>query len=186
MAALIDISGRQFGRLTVISRAPNSRHRFTMWRCRCTCGKETVVWSRHLRRGVTNSCGCLRGDLMALNGHLYATHGHAGKNGRSREYESWIGAKQRCFNPHNKGWENYGGRGITMCARWRDSFEAFLSDVGPCPGPGYSLDRINNDGDYEPANVRWATAQQQIANQRRCPTCGGPWAGGVSRGSPDA
>jgi hypothetical protein len=93
------------------------------------------------------------------------THGHAA-SGRTPEYNAWVSLNQRCKNPKNPRWKDYGGRGVTVCARWRDSFEAFLADMGPRPSSEHSIDRINNDGNYEPGNVRWATRAEQYANRR--------------------
>jgi len=93
-------------------------------------------------------------------------HGDAPKKGVSREYRIWAGMKTRCTNPRQSHWELYGGRGITVCDRWLSSFEAFLADVGRAPSPRHTLDRIDNDGNYEPGNVRWATAAEQVRNSR--------------------
>ena len=152
--------GQRFGRLSVIGRVPSppaGNHRgHAYWLCRCECGRDVSVRADRLRSGETSSCGCLRIGQKTING---------GRN--SPEYEPWRSAKRRCFNPKNEHFDRYGGRGITMCPEWRDSFEAFLRDVGPRPSPRHSIDRINNDGNYEPGNVRWATKREQMLNTSR-------------------
>jgi hypothetical protein len=98
--------------------------------------------------------------------HWNATHGETINRGWSPEYASWKHMRQRCFNPRNRAYKYYGGRGITVCARWRDSFEAFLADMGRRPSPKHSIDRVDNDGNYEPGNCRWATDREQTINSR--------------------
>jgi hypothetical protein len=160
MSVMVDHTGETFGRLTVIRRVPEEpkHHGKTAWECRCACGGTTIVVAPSLLNGLTKSCGCLKKEVT---GDRWRTHGRT----KTREYKSWSGAKTRCFNPKNPAWNHYGGRGITMCGEWRESFEAFLRDMGPCP-PGYSIDRVNNDGDYESGNCRWAPDSQQANNKR--------------------
>lgn len=153
------LEGRRFGRLVVVARGTN-RGRKVMWVCRCDCGQQSVAQTADLTAGKHRSCGCLQLDTVTFHG---ATH-HGG--GKSPEYLSWGGMKQRCLNPRSAKYAYYGGRGITIYDRWRDSFEAFLADMGPRPGPGYSIDRLDPDGNYEPGNCRWATRAEQRANQR--------------------
>ena len=154
-----DLSGRRFGRVTVVRFDHRSAHRRSMWLCRCDCGTELVAMDSNLK-GKTASCGCLRREVLS---GLYTTHGHS-KHAGTPEYESWCAMRARIAARSGARWRNYGSRGITACARW-ESFENFLADMGPRP-PGTSLDRINNDGNYEPGNCRWATAQQQNSNKR--------------------
>lgn len=97
-------------------------------------------------------------------------HGEASRGGKSPEYKTWVGIIKRCTDPKAKGWPNYGGRGIHICDEWRHSYAAFLADVGRKPSPRHSIDRIDNDGNYEPGNVRWATRSEQNSNQRRWKT----------------
>jgi len=159
-----------FGRLRVISAAKNIG-RLTAWNCVCDCGKKTRVRSQDLVRGYTKSCGCLRVELARKHGYAARWNGKA----PSREYSAWSGMKYRCLYPNNAAFRNYGGRGITVCAEWKNDFVRFLKDMGRCP-KGRSLDRINNDGNYEPNNCRWATRKQQNNNRRPetivCPGCG--------------
>jgi hypothetical protein len=148
---VVDVTGKVFGALTVLRFVGVRRQ--AMWLCRCECGKEVTVAGYHLRSGHTTSCGCTRN----------VTHGETG----SPEYRTWAEIKQRCYNPKTRYFHLYGGRGIGMCVRWFDSFEEFLSDMGRKPSPKHSVDRINNDGDYEPANCRWATKMEQSHNSRK-------------------
>jgi hypothetical protein len=152
----IDITGKTFGRLTVVSRVENSPEGKAKWRCLCTCGKSTVSVGGNLRLGKSRSCGCLRTETMIQkNGtHLLSD---------TLEYKIWHGMRRRCFNPDNRGFKDYGGRGITVCDRWRDSFENFIADVGFRPSRSHSIDRINNDGNYEPGNCKWSTSIGEVA-----------------------
>jgi hypothetical protein len=152
---LIDLTGQRFGRLVVLARGANvivcGCSRVT-WLCLCDCGKEKPVFGAHLRNGDAKSCAC---------GLLGFTHGKS----RTPEYLAWQSLNYRCNNPNNASFPDYGGRGISVCERWSD-FPNFLSDMGTRPSPLHSLDRIDNDGNYEPSNCRWATAQEQQRNKR--------------------
>lgn len=168
----VDLIGRAFGRWTVLERSPR-KHRRVFWRCRCACGSLREVEGSNLRQGLSRSCGCLRDEAGRARCSNPATH-PALKHGHARnvssvttpEYSAWDHAKHRCFKSTAPEFPDYGGRGITMCPEWRASFERFYADMGPRPGPGYSLDRIDNDGSYEPGNCRWATAKEQASHRR--------------------
>ncbi len=168
---LIDLTGLDFGRLTVIHRAPNADDKSVRWLCLCECGRTVEPRGGDLRSGDTKSCGCLLRETAAALGRAHAvatgrankTHGHT-INGHSRTYISWFLMKARCTNPNGNRWRHYGGRGIRVCDRWFNSFENFLADMGERPADR-SIDRIDNDGNYEPANCRWATPTQQIHNR---------------------
>jgi hypothetical protein len=164
MGALIDLTNMRFGRLLVLRRVENNRRGKVCWLCRCDCGKEKEVRAQHLR-SVQQSCGCQRGGKLK-HGHVVYING---KQHPSPTYHSWMAMKQRCLNPNQLGYPDYGGRGITVCDRWQGEhgFENFLADMGKRP-KGKTLDRFpNNDGNYEPGNCRWATPKQQANNRHQ-------------------
>lgn len=155
-----DISiGQKFGLLTVIG-APFRESGRTKVPCKCDCGKEKQPHRWHLISGQSKSCGCIsRSKIGARN----KTHGKT----KTPEYRIWRGIIDRCFYPSQKRYARYGGRGITMCSRWKESFEAFIGDMGERPSPEHSIDRIDPDGHYEPTNCRWATLEEQAHSRAR-------------------
>lgn len=153
----LELEGQVFGRLTVLGRFRTTKTR-THWRCRCSCGKYTIVRVDSLTSGTSKSCGCLAEEL-------HITHGHYRNNKHSPTYSSWANMKKRCLSSKYPRYRDYGGRGITVCDRWLD-FNLFLEDMGLRPG-GMSIDRLDNDGNYEPSNCKWSTPKQQANNRRK-------------------
>lgn len=164
----IDLTAHRFGRVVAIKQVPRGARVSThaVWEYRCDCGNVSEASSSNLRQGLVQSCGCLRDDKARARNLTHGEARHRGKRASaSREYRAWCAMKTRCDNPNQSSYDDYGGRGITICARWRDSFPAFLEDMGRCPA-GRSLDRRDVNGHYEPSNCRWATLTQQANNVR--------------------
>lgn len=164
---ITDISGKKFGRLTVICRAEDEKtssgRNHITYICKCDCGNKITVKAESLRSGNTKSCGCLSKEITKSR---MLKHGFA----NSQIYKIWRGMKQRCYYKNHKSFKDYGGRRITVCDEWKNDFQTFYDYVSQLPHfceEGYSLDRINNNGNYEPANVRWATAKEQANNKRK-------------------
>ena len=157
-----DLTGMKFGRLTVIERTENSESGKTRWLCRCDCGKEIVVCGCNLKNNHTQSCGCIHHEVVS---RVFGTHHMS----QSRIYSIWVNIKTRCLNHKAVNYHNYGGRGITICNEWQNDFQAFYDYVSKLEHfneKGYSLDRINNNGNYEPNNLRWADLKTQSRNTR--------------------
>ena len=144
----------KFNKLTILEETPQRKHGHKIWKFLCECGNICFAEMRNVKSNKTKSCGCLRGEQET---------GLSVRN--MKEYRVWIDMKTRCFNSNSKAYKYYGQRGITVCDSWKNSFLTFLKDMGECP-KGLTLDRINNDGNYEPNNCRWATRYQQIHNRR--------------------
>lgn len=168
MPVPVDLTGRTFGRLTVLH-ATGERTRYgRVWQCRCACGEDFQATAGVLGNGNTSSCGCARKEkTIARN----TSHGMA----HSPEYSVWQAMRKRCRNPNDAEYANYGGRGVIVEDRWNDSFQHFYEDLGPRPSPQHSIERADPNGNYGPANCRWATPVEQSRNRRvsRMVTCEG-------------
>lgn len=153
-----NLLGQKFGHLLVKEDAGSKDNRYSCL-CLCDCGNTKLIRSSALTRGHTRSCGCLQREVVRQRN---TSHGES----RSSEYSIWAGMKARCYNPKATYYENYGGRGISVCEHWLHSFENFLSDMGKRPSPKHTIDRIDNDKNYEPTNCQWITRAEQNRNQR--------------------
>lgn len=158
-----DRTGHKLGRLTVMSFSHLDKGSNACWKCKCKCGNKTVVQGSNLNPGRTSSCGCLAKEITRKRSYK---HGHSIKGLQSAEYQAWHSMKVRCANKNHPAYRLYGGRGITVCKKWRDSFPTFLADVGPKPSSELTLDRIDNNSGYRPGNVRWASWTVQVNNRR--------------------
>lgn len=152
--------GQKINMLTVVEKTNERKRGYIVWKCICECGNETKIISSNLQSGYTKSCGCL---VSKNSSEANTKHGKT----HSTEYNTWNGMKGRCLNKNNKDFKNYGGRGIKICDSWLNSFENFYKDMGSKPSKLHSIDRIDNNGNYEPSNCRWATLSQQNISKRR-------------------
>lgn len=154
-------TGSTYGRLQVLA-YDGKAGRHHKWKCRCECGVEKSFYQSNLVGGKSTSCGCRSAETVEKLRAGATKHGMS----RTATYKSWTSMKERCLNSNTWNYAEYGGRGITICQRWLESFENFLTDMGECPD-GMTLDRFpNNDGHYEPGNCRWATGSEQQNNKR--------------------
>lgn len=164
MAKMEDLTGMKFGRLTVIEHYGKDRYGHNQWICKCDCGNEKIVRGCDLKRGSVVSCGCYWKERLVECNTI-----HNFCNDHKKLYGEYYNMIKRCHDEKCKNYTNYGARGIKVCDRWRDDIRNFYDDVSVLPHfeeAGYSLDRIDNDGDYTPDNVRWATIKEQNMNKR--------------------
>lgn len=163
MRKMKNLKGQKFRRLTAICPVAKNNRNAVLWLCECDCGLDAIIESSSLVRGLTRSCGCLDREAHQLRPNR-TTHGQSG----TRLYRIWKAMKTRCTNPNTNDWKNYGGRGITVCPEWMNSFQAFFDwAVTHDYSDELAIDRINNDKGYSPDNCRWATMKEQRHNQRR-------------------
>jgi hypothetical protein len=153
LAIRLDLAGQRFGKLVAVEYSHTDGNRTARWLCQCDCGSQAVIRAHSLASGRAKSCGCSKRRLDGLS--------------NTPEYKIWESMRRRCSDPKTINYKYYGGRGISVCQRWEDTFKNFYADMGPRPSPLHSIDRKNNDGNYEPGNCGWATDLEQGANKRQ-------------------
>ena len=162
MGKFIDLTNKKINKLTVQYR-DNSvpKGKPPKWICNCDCGKQNLsIFGMHLRTGHTKSCGCYNLEQIKIRSTI---HGMT----KTPEHKTWSEMRQRCYNPNNNQFNDWGGRGIAVCDRWKDSFQNFYEDMGPRPSDKYSIDRIDNNGNYQPSNCKWSSRKDQARNTRK-------------------
>lgn len=159
--------GDRFEMLTVVAPSQPTNNRIKQWECKCDCGTIKVVQEGNLKHGQVKSCGCLRKQRSAeVARNNFTSHGEGSGGKTTTEYRTWVSMIQRCYQPTHDSYKHYGGRGITVCDEFRNSYPRFLEEIGRRPSIKHSLDRIDNSRGYEVGNIRWATREEQQNNRR--------------------
>lgn len=153
-----EMIGKKFNRLLVLKHSHTTKAWSQYYLCKCECGKITTVGKQKLFNGLTKSCGCYKKEDIVNRSKKHGQY-------KTKEYAAWVAMQTRCYNQKTHNFRNYGGRGITVYSQWIGNFDQFLKDVGPSPTVEHSLDRINNNGNYEPGNVKWSTTKEQARNK---------------------
>lgn len=164
MGKFIDLTGQRIGRLTVLQQAGKDKNGLLLWKCQCDCGNIFVTRGQDIRRGKSTNCGCRHKEVLQKRNYR---HGMAG----TRPYRIWKAMHSRCYNPKVPSYADYGGRGIKICDRWKNSFENFWADMHDGYADDLEIDRIDHDADYCPENCRWASDKQQNRNKRNNHFC---------------